>query len=115
MDIADAINIMVYASDREGVPGCAVWDIFKAEDADCIRTFLTDKFRSQHSFTDPIHSQLFYLNSQLRKELFDSTGVVSWRIYQYPVGVELTSLTSGPSRLYSCGMRSPGVQSRRLH
>ena len=87
MDVADAVNVMLYASSRsDGQPGCAVWDLFRAEDADKIRLFLKKKYDQTHVFTDPIHSQLFYLDSDLRKELFERHGVVSWRIYQYPVG-----------------------------
>lgn len=86
MDVADAVNVMLYASDREGgEPGCAVWDLFRAEDADKIRQYLKSKFDKSHSFTDPIHSQLFYLDSAKRKELAEKHGVVSWRVYQYPV------------------------------
>ena len=86
MDVADAINIMLYASPRsDGQPGCAVWDLFKAQDADTIRTFLKDKFGGKVIFTDPIHSQVFYLDSALRKELEEKYGVVSFRVYQYPV------------------------------
>jgi lysine-specific demethylase 3 len=86
MDVADAINIMLYASPRpDGQPGCAVWDLFKAEDADTIREFLKDKYGGKVLFTDPIHSQVFYLDSELRKELDEKHGVVSFRVYQYPV------------------------------
>jgi lysine-specific demethylase 3 len=86
MDVADAINIMLYASPRsDGQPGCAVWDLFRAEDADTIREFLKRKYEGKVMFTDPIHSQVFYLDSELRKELADKYGVVSWRVYQYPV------------------------------
>ena len=86
MDVADAINIMLYASARpDSQPGCAVWDLFKAEDADTIRQFLKDKFGGKVAFTDPIHSQVFYLDSELRKELEEKYGVVSFRVYQYPV------------------------------
>ncbi|OCF44720.1 hypothetical protein I317_01409 [Kwoniella heveanensis CBS 569] len=85
MDVADAVNLLTHASDRpDGEPGCAVWDLFRAEDADLIREFLRDKFEKTHSFTDPIHSQLFYLDASLRKELFESKGVKGWRVYQYP-------------------------------
>jgi hypothetical protein len=85
MDVADAINIMLYASDRpDGSPGCAVWDLFRAEDADAIRTFLKDKYSTSHKFTDPIHAQMFYLNSDLRRELFEKHGIASFRVYQYP-------------------------------
>lgn len=86
MDIADAINVLMYANPRDdGSPGCAVWDIFRPEDADAIREFLTEKFRAVALFQDPIHSQQFYLNATLRQELYESKGVSSYRIYQYPV------------------------------
>lgn len=88
MDVADAINIMLYASPRtDGQPGCAVWDLFRAEDADDLRRFLRKKYGGTHKFTDPIHSQLFYLDAALRKELLDRYGVISWRVYQYPVSI----------------------------
>lgn len=135
MDVADAINIMLYASPRtvaratqsesapagepivdtdkgspagekqdhesapeqqqkpkqgtnikeEEQPGCAVWDLFRAEDADKIRQFLKEKYGGKVAFTDPIHSQIFYLDADLRRELADQYGVVSFRVYQYPV------------------------------
>jgi hypothetical protein len=86
MDVADAINVMLYASPRpDGQPGCAVWDLFRAEDADTIREFLKEKYGGKVLFTDPIHSQVFYLDSELRKELEEKHGVVSFRVYQYPV------------------------------
>jgi lysine-specific demethylase 3 len=88
MDVADAINVMLYASPRnDGQPGCAVWDLFRADDADKLRKFLRKKYSATHIFTDPIHSQLFYLNADLRKELLDKHGVVSWRVYQHPASV----------------------------
>ncbi|KAG8909155.1 hypothetical protein FRC00_010634, partial [Tulasnella sp. 408] len=70
MDMADAVNVMLHASPRkDGSPGCAVWDIYRAEDAKKIRRFLHEKFG--FSKTDPIHSQHYYLDSVLRKELFE--------------------------------------------
>ena len=66
-------------------PGCAVWDIFRAEDADKIRTYLSRKFGSKHVFVDPIHAQMFFLDASMRRELWEKYGVVSHRIYQYPV------------------------------
>ena len=86
MDVADAVNIMLWASPMpDGTPGCAVWDLFKAEDADKIRDFLSNKFKDKKKvFNDPIHSQMFYLDAPLRKELFEQKGVKSFRVYQYP-------------------------------
>lgn len=83
MDMADAVNVMLYAAPRQdGSPGCAVWDIYRARDAKKIRQFLHAKFG--FSKTDPIHSQHYYLDSDLRRELFEQQGVKSWRIYQKP-------------------------------
>ncbi|KAG9017653.1 hypothetical protein FRB90_000349 [Tulasnella sp. 427] len=83
MDMADAVNAMLYAAPRQdGSPGCAVWDIYRAEDSWKIRRFLNSKFDKIK--TDPIHSQQYYLDSEMRKELFEKEGVKSWRIYQKP-------------------------------
>ncbi|KAI0771994.1 Clavaminate synthase-like protein [Trametes elegans] len=84
MDMADAINIMTYASSTpDGRPGCAAWDIFRADDTAKLRKFLRKKFKGQYQH-DPIHSQQFYLDSSLRQELYKDYGVVSHRIYQKP-------------------------------
>ena len=84
MDMADALNIMTFASlTPEGKPGTAAWDLFRAEDSDKIREFLKKKFKGtfQH---DPIHSQQCYLDIALRYELWTEYGVKSYRIYQKP-------------------------------
>lgn len=84
MDMADAVNIMTYASPTpDGKPGCAAWDLFRACDADKLRTFLRRKFKGSYQH-DPIHSQQIYLDSTLRKELFDMYGIKSHRVYQKP-------------------------------
>ncbi|KAG8935880.1 hypothetical protein FRC02_005879 [Tulasnella sp. 418] len=85
MDMADAVNIMMFASplnDDKSTPGVAVWDIYRAEDTSKLRHFLTSKFGI--SSTDPVHSQEYYLDSELRKELWETQGIKSWRIYQKP-------------------------------
>lgn len=80
MDMSDALNILTYAAPaRDGSQGTAAWDLFKAEDSDKIRSFLKNKFTTTG---DPIHSQLFYLDSKLRKELWEEYGVISYRVYQ---------------------------------
>ncbi|KAH7930065.1 Clavaminate synthase-like protein [Leucogyrophana mollusca] len=84
MDMADALNIMTYAAPTpDGKPGYAAWDLFRASDADKIRQFLKRKYKGSYQH-DPIHSQQFYLDKQLRKELFDMYGVKSHRVYQKP-------------------------------
>ena len=85
MDMADAINIMLYTTPTpEGKPGCAAWDIYRAEDADKIRSFLRSYAPSKGPGYDPVHSQQFYLDPPLRKKLYEECGVFSWRIYQQP-------------------------------
>ncbi|PSR71835.1 hypothetical protein PHLCEN_2v12336 [Hermanssonia centrifuga] len=84
MDMADAVNIMLYAAPTpDGRQGSAAWDLFKAEDSLKLRKFLRRKFKGQYQH-DPIHSQQFYLDAQLRQELFTEFGVMSYRIYQKP-------------------------------
>ncbi|KZT62147.1 Clavaminate synthase-like protein [Calocera cornea HHB12733] len=80
-DIADAVNIMVYAAPNDGKEGCAVWDIFPQADSEKICSFLKEHFKPTDNM-DPIHSQSYYLDSALRKKLFDKYGVKSWRMYQ---------------------------------
>jgi lysine-specific demethylase 3 len=47
MDMADAFNVMLYASScADGSPGYAAWDLYRAEDSDKIREFLRKKFTS---------------------------------------------------------------------
>ena len=84
LDMADAINIMTYASPRaDGRPGGAAWDIFKAGDTAALRRFLHSKFADKYH-GDPIHAQKFYLDATLRAELYRDYGVVSHRIFQKP-------------------------------
>lgn len=87
MDIADAINVMTYASKMDdGQEGCAVWHIYREQDLDELRRFLKDKFGSEQIFNDPVHSQLFYLDTKLRQQLYDEKNITSYEIYQHPVG-----------------------------
>lgn len=85
MDMADALNVMTHAAPTpDGKPGCAAWDLFRASDSDKLRHFLRRKFKANNYQHDPIHSQQFYLDSQSRKELCDTYGVKSYRVYQRP-------------------------------
>ncbi|KAI6046475.1 hypothetical protein EDC04DRAFT_2627847 [Pisolithus marmoratus] len=85
MDMADALNVMTYAaSTPDGKPGCAAWDLFRASDSEKLRHFLRRKFKTNNYQHDPIHSQQCYVDSQSRKELFDTYGVKSYRVYQRP-------------------------------
>lgn len=89
MDIADAVNIMLYAVPPQGddVPdehkaGVAAWDIFRAEDADTLRAFLREEHAKLNLKDDPIHIQRFFISAPQRVKLYRDYGVKSWRIYQ---------------------------------
>ncbi|KAI0029130.1 hypothetical protein K488DRAFT_16888, partial [Vararia minispora EC-137] len=87
MDMADAVNIMLYAAHAPGAdrthPPCAVWDLYRADDADKVRAFLRERFDTAPD-EDPIHAQKFYLDVQLRRELWEEKHVMSYRVYQAP-------------------------------
>ncbi|XP_050534930.1 lysine-specific demethylase 3A [Daktulosphaira vitifoliae] len=67
------------------IPG-ALWHIYHASDADCIRDFLNKVsieqgiFPEQHH--DPIHDQSHYLDAYLRERLFKEYGVKGYPIVQ---------------------------------
>ncbi|KAN0061482.1 hypothetical protein ACQY0O_006329 [Thecaphora frezii] len=90
MDMADAVNIMLYAEPpkeadlpEEHKPGVAAWDIFRAEDADKVRQFLREELDPRSEFKDdPIHIQRYFIDAELRVKLFRRYGVRGWRIYQ---------------------------------
>lgn len=84
MDMSDALNIMTYAAPApDGSPGRAAWDLFNSEDSEKLRAFLRKKFKGQFQH-DPIHSQQFYLDEALRRELWEEYQVKSYRVYQAP-------------------------------
>ena len=84
MDVADAINIMTWSKrppeDKSTEPPYAAWDIFRAEDANKLRELMREYF-DDASDSDPIHSQKYYLDEDIRRE-FAAKGVYSHRIYQ---------------------------------
>ncbi|KAA1466060.1 hypothetical protein DENSPDRAFT_862224 [Dentipellis sp. KUC8613] len=85
MDMADAVNIMLHAEPcPDGSPGFAAWDLFRWEDAAQLRKFLKKRFSNGGQAHDPIHSQQIYLDSEMRKELFDDFGIKSYRVIQRP-------------------------------
>ncbi|GAA5958554.1 hypothetical protein JCM3765_006672 [Sporobolomyces pararoseus] len=94
-DAADAVNVLLWASPGpHQTQGFAIWDLYRAEDADKIREFLYeliaerdyggDVERARMDQDDPIHTQRFFLDQKLRKELWEKKGVKSWRIHQKP-------------------------------
>ncbi|KAG2747919.1 hypothetical protein P692DRAFT_201715993, partial [Suillus brevipes Sb2] len=66
------MHIMTHASATpDGKPGCAVWDLFRAQDAEELRNFLRRKFKGTYQH-DPIHPQQFYLDSL---EIYETRSV----------------------------------------
>jgi lysine-specific demethylase 3 len=88
MDMADAVNIMLHAKQcKNGEPGFATWDLFRAEDASKVRQFLKEEFPKDDTpfrLSDPIHSQFHYLDNSLLAKLYDKYNVYSYRIHQRP-------------------------------
>lgn len=114
LDVSDAVNVMVYVSkpidsflaetqysdhviraairesgtndDIQDLPG-AIWHIFPASGADCIRQLLTTVAKENGKplgrNDDPIHDQSFYLDAELRKRLRKEYKVEGYTIIQY--------------------------------
>ncbi|KAF5336944.1 hypothetical protein D9611_002886 [Ephemerocybe angulata] len=84
MDMADAMNVMLYAAPcPDGSPGCAIWDVYRAEDSDKVRAFLRKRNNLRQHY-DPIHGQQYYLDDELRAQMYKEHGVCGYRIYQRP-------------------------------
>jgi len=81
VDVADCDTMMTQrrVCDRSQVIS-AVWTIFHHRDANKIRDLLNrvaiEKGRKIKPHLDPIHDQSVYLNSDLRKWLYEEYGVV---------------------------------------
>ena len=84
MDMADAVNILMHASMHDdGSPAYALWNIFRAGDAEAIREFLIENY-PECSDSDPIHSQNYFLDNSLRRRLWEEKCVKSYWIHQKP-------------------------------
>lgn len=88
MDMTDAINIMTWAGERPtDRPGCAVWDVFRQEDAMPLRQYILEKLREDDPKTimdDPIRRAQFYLTTEDLDSLEKVHNVLPCRIYQNP-------------------------------
>ncbi|KAJ7489494.1 Clavaminate synthase-like protein, partial [Mycena latifolia] len=87
MDMADAVNIMTYASPSSNGPSAAAWDLYHAEDSDKLRSFIRRHFLTDKGDPiqgDPIHSQQVYLNDARRQQLWEEEQVRGYCIYQEP-------------------------------
>ncbi|KAJ3198774.1 putative JmjC domain-containing histone demethylation protein 2C [Dinochytrium kinnereticum] len=81
LDMADAVNVMVYASDpadselaMDARPS-AVWDIFPRSALVKLRRFVGTILKERgRKYDDPIHDQTFFMTASLRERLFKETG-----------------------------------------
>ncbi|KAJ3239618.1 hypothetical protein HDU81_005599 [Chytriomyces hyalinus] len=90
LDMADAVNVMMFASTVNADPNqpattsdrpAAVWDIYARKDLEVLRKFLRVEFGVDNS-QDPVHDQFYYIDEARRKKLFLEHGVLGWRIFQ---------------------------------
>ncbi|KAI8841032.1 hypothetical protein BJ741DRAFT_595089 [Chytriomyces cf. hyalinus JEL632] len=90
LDMADAVNVMMFASTVNADPNqpasnsdrpAAVWDIYARKDLECLRKFLRAEFDVDAS-QDPVHDQFYYIDEARREKLFVEHGVRGWRIFQ---------------------------------
>lgn len=95
LDMADAVNVAVYASTdyshpnviKKGKLPAARWDIWSPKDTEKIRQFLKEIEKNQNqtylSNHDPIHDQEWYLDKKLRESLFNNCGVRTYSLIQF--------------------------------
>ncbi|KAJ3110613.1 hypothetical protein HDU96_006420 [Phlyctochytrium bullatum] len=88
LDMADAVNFMVYAStpaDSNHKPRrpAALWDIFPRSALPKVREFVGEILRERGMpFDDPIHDQTFFMTTDMYERLHREKGVKVWRILQ---------------------------------
>jgi hypothetical protein len=82
MDLTDAVNVMVWAAQKDGSPGYAVWHIFTSAVSDTLRKFLREEGSTGPG--DPIHSQTVYLTPTMLQSLATNYQVRPYTIYQHP-------------------------------
>jgi hypothetical protein len=83
MDLTDAINVMVWAAQKEGKPGYALWHIFPAAASSILRKFLLEELGFSGT-GDPIHSQTIYLTPAALDDLAHKYDIRPYTILQRP-------------------------------
>lgn len=76
-DVADALNLMVYASDD----GSAIWHVFRRQDAEHLAMWMRQRFRC---IGHPVHQQKTYLKLDDLTDLRAATGIQPYVIEQRP-------------------------------
>lgn len=79
MDITDAVNVMTWSATPSDPS--AVWDIFSADSSEALRQFIRSEYGYAYN-QDPIHSQNFYLTSEVIEHFINETNARHWRVEQ---------------------------------
>lgn len=83
LDMSGATNILVYAAADPRTSECgAAWDLFKADDADRLSTFLRGKLGRTELQADPKHGQDTFIDDNLLRDLRHEADVWPFRIVQ---------------------------------
>jgi hypothetical protein len=82
-DITDAVNMMVWAAEKDGKVGYALWHIFPASVSPILRKFLREVAGFKGA-GDPIHAQTTYLTPKLLERLAAEYKVLPYVVTQYP-------------------------------
>jgi lysine-specific demethylase 3 len=75
MDVADALNLMVFASNN----GFAIWHIFRRQDAELLAQFMGERFKRNGNM---ILQQMIYLSDDDLAELWHTYRIRPYVIYQ---------------------------------
>ena len=84
LDVADAVNVMVYAGKHiSGVDGYATWQIFSPDDTPYIRKYLRERHPNLKAMAgDPIHNQSIYLTPDMLDDLATEYHVCPYVVRQ---------------------------------
>ena len=84
IDVADAVNVMVYAGKHiSGAAGYAEWQIFSPNDTNTIRRYLRERCPHLNGVAgDPIHNQAIYLTPDMLNELAAEHYVLPYVVHQ---------------------------------
>ena len=77
------VNLLLHAEPAaDGSPGGAVWDLFRAEDADTVRRFLARRAGEKGTDKDPLLAGAMYVDDEMRRVLWTEHGIASHRLVQ---------------------------------
>jgi hypothetical protein len=106
MDLTDAVNVMVWAAEKSGKPGYAVWHIFTSDVSDMLRKFLREEGCTGSG--DPIHSQTVYLTPIMLQRLATKYCVRPYTIHQHPG--EAVYIPAGCAHQVCCDIKCTSLQ-----